>query len=115
MTQKQIKCPACNSDDICEYFVGKENYHKCENCQHRLVKEKPILSTYPERVASEKIVNFLASALKDTHDHLWHWHEGYDETDMFKRNIRALKAAGVAEYCGKWEDDEDGEQGAISN
>lgn len=64
-----------------------------------------------------KVVQFLSVALQLMHDNAWHYEEGYDETDMCKRNIRALKSADVPEYCGKWdmEEENDGSTGTDSD
>lgn len=99
-----IRCE-CGSDDIIHHYSGDIYAQICNNCGKDCtpVKESPQLA----QVASLKVLNFVATALKLMHDNAWHYEEGYDESDMCKRNLKALKAAKVAEYCGKWEDESD--------
>lgn len=113
MTKSKFKpCPFCGQELKNEPY-GYVHYRaetKCPLSGMCLIHDSETLGQWNTRAPSP-VLSFVANSLKAIHDNAWHYEEGYDETDICKTNIRALKAAGVAEYCGKWEEDEDGSTG----
>lgn len=109
MPENKLKpCPFCGGE--AEFTPNNEPWYSvnCKgSCAHtgNRNQDYKAAAVWNNR-ATSRVLNFVAHSLKAMHDNAWHHEEGYDETDMCRRNIKALKAAGVAEYCGKEDEDE---------